>query len=704
MRKSIFFKPLRIHVPTGGSLKAMLPRSRNWLSSAVKKDPVISEALTDLRRLVRRYKDAATPSSCRGCANGPVSGVVDLLRPGWKLFAVVCFVSVAAGVIVFYLGLEFEADDWADLALGATVPVFVLGLSVVTLARSMSESGRFAVEYLNESCRMASFCCLTLVAVFLAFAGRLLVAVTSFPPVVAGGLCTASLGAAITCLAMLAFVMLETIRCSLPGKAVEVVSNYAARKLCYAYLKEAYLKLVTTKHKEYLEKWCVEHCKAIHPPSKYYGHYFASDLASGKASRDCKIALSVRGHRRRVFKDYDREALSKLSDYLDDNDASLYLSSPEYESEQAVLGILSCPESSKNEAMQTEVEALGNRAVRFRRFPFEEETEDFWDSQESALNEAMERAVGKADPIQARAWLDAVNRPLAVLRETRKHRVVREVFGQCVRRGYDFLRLYLVALNEILARLRDAPQHRAQTTFKLARVLLKSVWEEAKRIVDDLDYHTMELFTWLVPQMYRVVKDAGGPFLGMRAEFGGFYAFAGGWLDDNKTQNPEAANKMRLVLHEGLTKWLLMVLQSPEEGELVKQLCDAGREIVFGREAITFERGELVARHFLLAGHIMCRSEGALFCEEHSHEADVNFDDLVDFYLSYPFPPDTLDEYLHLFPTPQHKRENLLTGSSSSTGHVMTGVHEMSLAFIYLGASTLADICHTRSVTMRSSL
>jgi len=692
----------------------MLPWSRNWLSSAIKKDPAVSEALTNLRRLVRRYKDAAKPSSCKGPSDGHLSGVADLLRPGWKLFAVVCFASGVAGVAFSFLGLEFEADVWADLALAATVPVFVLGLSVVTLARSMSESGRFAVEYLNESCRMASFCWLTLAAVLLAFVGRFLIAVASLPTVVAGGLCAASLGAAITCLAMLAFVVSETIHCSLPGEAIRVVSQYAARKLCYAYLKETFVKLVKTRHRECLEQRCLRDYKSIYPPSQYYTRVAWTHLNPGSGSKDREILWDEdvgMGSRYRD-RDYALNCLKSLDDYLQEHEAELYLSSPHYMGEQIALGTLRFAKGPVTQDVYEEVCRRLKDAIRLRRIQFEEEDTGFWDSQQIELNKAIERAVGKADPVQVRAYLDAVNEPLAALRETRRHRVVRDVYGQYVRRGCEFLELYLVALGEILARLEKEPKHRTQRAFVLARVLLDSVWDETQGLCAALDYHTMELFTWLVPQMYRAIKDAGDkgrPLLAMRAEFGGFYDFADGWLEDSKSAEPEAADKMRLVLHEGLTKWLLMVLEKPEESELVKQLCYAGRKIVFGRDGITFERGELVARHLLFAGHLMGRSGAAgvkgaaierLFCEEYSRSPDLDFKDLVTFHLGNAFPRGKLDPYLNIFYTPQEEHVDLLTGSSSSSGFGMTGVREMALAFIYLAGSALADgVCEPEPIT-----
>lgn len=560
----------------------------------------------------------------------------------------------------------------------------------------MSESGRFAVEYLNGSCRMPWFCCLTLVAVLAGLVGRFFCTIEWFPNVVTVAICAASLGAAIDCLAMLAFVVRETIRCSAPSESIRVVSQYAARKLSYAYLKEAYLTLLATQRREYLKKWCAG--KAIHPPSQYYGYYFRSSLHSGEGADDVEIKLDGRAPGENEYKDYDLEGLAALDNYLKENDADLYLSSPEYENEQGLLGILSSKNVRQNEGLQDDVSTMGREVVRLKKVAFVEEDEDFWDRQQSKLYEAVEKGVDKADPIEVKAYLCAVNVPTTVLRQVRrKHKVVRDAYGEYERRGYYFLGLYLRTLHEILAVQERKPKHRVEDAYKLLRVVRNSIWDEATNILRDMDYHTMELFTWLVQQMYSVIKVAGEEAKSireMRAQFGGFYDFAGGWIEDCKSADADDVDKMRLVLHEGLTKWLLIAMEK-KDVELIEQLCDAGRQIVFGGEGIKFEHREVVAQYLVLAGRLIGLAKGGkvtataverLFCERHSHDVSLNFDDLVRFYIEQPFPLKKLNSYLRIFPSHTETRINLFTGSSSSSGFGMTGVREMALAFIFLAA------------------
>ena len=167
-----------------------------WLSACIKKQPKVGDALRDLTKKIHAYEDAAKPSSCRKERGEFLCAELELFRPGWKHFTIIIVMSGITGVVFSLVKTNYyEVGVWGDLALTVTVPVFVLGVSIVMLARSMSESGRFAVEYLNKSCRMAWFCCLTLMAVLAAFIGRFLSMVGWFPTIAKVGLCAASLGA-----------------------------------------------------------------------------------------------------------------------------------------------------------------------------------------------------------------------------------------------------------------------------------------------------------------------------------------------------------------------------------------------------------------------------------------------------------------------------------------------------------------------------
>jgi len=673
--------------------------SRHWLSSTIRSEKKTHIALNEIKCEARRYEDAGSPRLVRNRKSHLFSFEIPFFRPDWHHFAILVLSFAIAGGVCTWAGSGFDSPAGIDKALRTLVSIFVLGISLVNLTRSLSEAGRFTGEYLNAACRMPLFCSLTFLAAFMAFIGWFMTTISWFPAISTSFVAAASVGAAIACLAMLAFVVRETVVCLMPSESVRVVSQFAAAKLCYGYLKEVYVGLSKLKHKDSLEEWCKQDFKAIHPPSEYYGYYFRSHHSPDETEKNCKIPLGKSTFNVETYKDYHYQKLANLDRYLVRNGAELFLSAPEYDSEQGNLGILTSPDMDNKKDLQATIEKMGGQAVRFRRFDFEEVSEDFWDSQESALTEAVKRALDKADPVQLRAYLDAVNKPLTVLRQVRRHRVVRDTHGEYVRRGHSFLRLYIIVLREILDR--QSGQNYAQA-FAMARVLLKSIWEETAIILKEMDYHGMALFTGLALQIYSVIWAAGdkaGSLQEMRAQFGGFYTFAEDWLEDAEAEDTQEVEKMRMVLYEGLTKWLLMVLERPEESELVRQLCDAGREIAFGRKGeITFDRGNLVAQHFVLSGYLMSRVKAGdvdvselerLFCERHAYCPDVDFDALITFYLSNPFPFQTLDCYLHIFYKPTQKTSNPLTGSSHSSGCGMTGQHEIALAFIYLAASAL---------------
>ncbi|MDH4201806.1 MAG: hypothetical protein OEV87_02825 [Phycisphaerae bacterium] len=534
---------------------------RKWLSSCVKEQPEVRNALSDSVKLILEYQDAANPSAYSEPGRRFLSTELTWFRPGWVLFIII---SAVTGILFSWLMPSYDkAGEWAILAVRITIPTFTIGLSLVALSRTISESGRFAGEYLNDACKTRLFCCLTLVAVLCGLVGRFLSTIEWVPNFLTVGICAISIGTSVNSLAMLAFVILETIRCSIPSELIKVVSRYAARKLTYGFVNDSYFKLFRCQYGVYLEKWCVG--RNIHPPSQYYGHYFKSSLYSGNGDNDVKIELDGSEKGQDVYKDYDLKRLAKLDKYLKKKKAELYLSSPDYESEQKGLGVLSYTNTKQHEEIRSEVYRKGRKVIKWRKYKYLENDDDFWDSQVSKLDEAIKLAIEKKDPIQVKAYLDAVNVPLTVLRQVRKrHKVVRDAYGEYVRRAYQLLSLYLNAL-EMPYKVRE------------------SIWEEAKKILQEMDYHTMELYTWLVQRIYNFIEDNSEDLHEMRGQFGGFYEFASGWLEKSDVKETEDINKMRLVLHKGLTEWILVAIEKNDE-ELVEQLCEAGKNIVFGEE------------------------------------------------------------------------------------------------------------------------
>jgi hypothetical protein len=164
---------------------------------------------------------------------------VGLFRPNALCFFGVVFAFAVSVLGYSWAGGSIEATAWADVALKAVIPIFVLGIAVVNLTRSLSEAGRFTGEYLNEACRMPLFCCLTFLAAIMAFLGWLAGTISWPNHLAAACVAAGSVGAAMMCLGMLAFVILETIRCLVPNQAIKIVAGFAAAKLCYACVGSA---------------------------------------------------------------------------------------------------------------------------------------------------------------------------------------------------------------------------------------------------------------------------------------------------------------------------------------------------------------------------------------------------------------------------------------------------------------------------------
>ena len=162
----------------------MLLRSKHWLSSAVLRDEKVREAINDIRRLAKKYRDAGSPALLENAGHLVLAPEVSLFRPNAGCFVLLVLVFAVSVLGYSWAGGGIDTVAWADLALKAVVPIFVLGISVVSLTRGLSEAGRFTGEYLNEACRMPLFCCLSFLAGIMAFTGWLMAKISWFHLVV----------------------------------------------------------------------------------------------------------------------------------------------------------------------------------------------------------------------------------------------------------------------------------------------------------------------------------------------------------------------------------------------------------------------------------------------------------------------------------------------------------------------------------------
>ncbi len=152
-----------------------------WLSKQIEKQSEFKDALCDLKQLIRNNKDATKIPTDRTFWKRFFTTEFPLFRPDVLGFSILIFSFAMAGFVGQLFGPnQYNLVHLANLVLQIIVPIFVLAVSITTLAYSLSESGRFAAEYLYEACRMPRFCCFTFVTTLLAISGRLFFPISGF--------------------------------------------------------------------------------------------------------------------------------------------------------------------------------------------------------------------------------------------------------------------------------------------------------------------------------------------------------------------------------------------------------------------------------------------------------------------------------------------------------------------------------------------
>lgn len=677
-----------------------------WLSKQIEKQSEFKDALCDLERLIRNNKDATKIPTDRTFWKRFFAPEFPLFRPNVLGFSLLIFSFAAAGFVGQLFGPnQYNSESLANLVLQIIVPIFVLAVSITTLAYSLSESGRFAAEYLYEACRMPQFCCFTFVTTLLAISGRLFLSISGFPLLICVLVVFASLGAAIGCVTGLAFDIREVIRCTRPTESVKIASNYAAKKLSLAYLKDAYLGLWMKSYGDILEQWCLENCYAIHPPSQYISSTMSLlKIKKTEMLNDVEVELSFKFDIHSGYMDYNLRHLKKLDKQLKER-GELFLAPHHFRGEKALLGTFR-PINEKT------MELLGvvkrSRCSRFQPDEFQEESEDFWESNFFKLHDALKRAITNLDPEQMQLFLKAVTQPIHVLRKAWKHPVVREWCASNPRRSYQLVSFYLDVVKQILEEEVLENTVRENLSFKFLSMVRHSIWVEIKEIFKNADYITLQLFCSLVPQMYKALKVShlGKSEEGnrIRGRFGDFYAFSDGLFEHLLSEtgtDTEEKTQIRLVLQDGLTSWLLIGI-ADNDSELIRSLCDAGRRIVFHDDKVYWDNEpSLKLQHCILAGNLISRSikgEGIsaenikhLFFEEFSTQPQSSLTELLEFYSSNDRTVfQDMGNYLRRFEGKTDWTWDPLTGGGwGSARFVSGGNREFLLSFIYLALHSL---------------
>lgn len=663
-----------------------------WLSNAIEKDIQTRDALRELELLAKKYKDATKlPDRSKF-----LSTEMRLFRPSvlWYFLFVLGF-----GLVGVFRGLifeTFEGQAWLDLSLNVIIPVFVLAVTITSLARSFSESVKFAGDYFNEVCRMELYCCLTLLTILVATLSSVIANSEVISIIVIECCAGISFGATLSCIIGIAFIIRETIRCSEANKAVDAATNFSARKLSYALVGKHYLTLWGVKYSEILNDWCQQNYKAIRKPYQY----FSSIRNGGNNQKDIYLGFKINIHEGAV--DYRFEELKELDNVLKNDGVELFLYPHNFQKDNAKLGIIQCPQAARIDGVIGKVERIAKKGCRFHRDRIQESSKRFWQKHFSKLENALRIAIRDNEIGQMYSYLDSLVWVIEAVEKARKDEAVRKA-NDMLDKCWDLVDLYRQSLRQILLDGQELKHRDKASSF--TELLIDSLNNQVIQMLRNGDWRTLRLITWLVPTMYReyeaceIGKDS--TLWDSRARFGRFYAWADSLFEEHCANvGEEDQTKMRIVLHEGATKWLLMVDQK-KDGDLVGSLLSATKQIAFGREHICFKNKELTCQHLILLGKMISRylkDEGVVYddvknltSEPLERESNIDFEELASFYLEHQVPYEGHSEYLRLFVdyVPGIRSDPLTGMGSGQSWRMGLGGYEMALSFVYLGSLAL---------------
>ena len=670
-----------------------------WISQKINNDPEVKETLHEITKLIKNYSDA---TNIKKESKFFVGDIGRFFRPRFSTYLGILFSVAIIEALLFYLyDLELPVlNNWVKLSLNVSLPILVLGISLSTVAKSLSESSRFASEYLKDSCRITMFACITFLTVFFGYLGSIL-----FPTIegsfVSKGiyllLSSFSVGGTIWCLTSLIYIILETTKCMYPEFSIGAASNYASRKLSYAFLKDVYLSVWMGKYSDVLNGY-LKGLKNIHQPSEYWSRYGlvkqGNKVEDGKLS-EYQINLPKEINFHLGYRDYNLRKLEKINKLLESKKAKLYLAPHGFNSKE--FGAL-CYEEPCNEVYDKINKELSS-ICRFGEDKHVEEEERFWEEYYLKLHSALSRATEDVDIAQFREYLKSIEDIYFFLRKASKYSVVRKYFV------FDYKKArYLFLYSKSVKWLLDSTNIEEDIRELFLDALVESIWQQVRDEIRNGDLYALNVFKWLIPETYQLfhesVKDKKSRLWELRARIGGFYDFAGSLLSEYESDIKEDDKlQIQLVLHRGIMKWLL-IAKDNKDGELIKSLCEAARKLVFPDKKITFVPLRLVTQHLVLCGKMLeflmsgdeqvSPSIFRLLCfEKYNHTAEMNidFDQLVEFFIEGR--KSDLRGDLREFSETDWERNPLSGGGFGTPHYPFSGAIEFDYMFIYLALLSL---------------
>ncbi|MCP4261159.1 MAG: hypothetical protein GY774_27180 [Planctomycetes bacterium] len=414
-------------------------------------------------------------------------------RPAWWKFIVITLIFVLFGIgklLVTSISYDYTI---LTVLLRLSAPIFVIGISITTLAHRLGESGDFTAEYLHEACRLPVFACQSFWSILFAFTALALPSehfLYNYKPL----LMYAALGSTLAIIPSFLFIILTLIRCANPKEAIKATTKFSTTRLVNAFAKDNHHK--------------------IYQQSRQTGQ----DKKAGK---------------------------------------------------------------------------------------YKPPSEEEWDIHLMKIQNAFKKAVEVRDLEQIQGWLNSFLKPIDPVFE-----ICKEFPPFKESNDYNPIRLYKMAEIYELVFAQLLVLDKRENLWFVERgtfLIIQAVIKEVRQMFGNENYYCLRPLCWVVVRLYKQLLDSeySSELRRQRAYFGSFYAHTQNHLkklpDDCP---PETKSDFRQILHEGLTSWLLTVIKEGDN-ELVKSLCEAGRELVFADETIDLKTDKALIQHLVLAGKLI---------------------------------------------------------------------------------------------------
>jgi hypothetical protein len=227
----------------------------------------IEERLKKLKKLIKNTNNPVKPKfSWRGITEA----IWWWLRPRWWVFFASCAVFLIEWYVKRPLVPRHDQNELLRICLSVATSIFVIGISVTTLAHRLGESGQLTAEYLHKACRLPVFTCQSFLSIFLAIAAFVFPSSSSEQE--ASLLTYIALGSTIATIPFFLFIILTLIKCANPQEAIEATTKFSTTWLVNSWAKHEYYKISQRLAKEKRNNGTNEHKPIIEEEEGFENH------------------------------------------------------------------------------------------------------------------------------------------------------------------------------------------------------------------------------------------------------------------------------------------------------------------------------------------------------------------------------------------------------------------------------------------------